>query len=234
MLELYRSDVDDAAATASAETVQKQCRVDGKFHVDIVQNVGQRHVKWPTNTPPETVKNASKIIAPQSTTGCDAERPASLSRSSESDAQIDELMDQIAQKYRQITGLQTQNCQSQNEAKCRLCFVPIPMPVPVLVPVSTDFILKHFGTNEPIRNRKLDLFHHSFTIRFSHPPTRLTTESLSRPSQFQLTFEKMGGHDHGHPVHRRCRRRRRLTCSSFFSAEAKKDPSINSLDWAEL
>uniref|UniRef100_A0A183C767 WH2 domain-containing protein n=1 Tax=Globodera pallida TaxID=36090 RepID=A0A183C767_GLOPA len=106
---------------------------------------------------PEAVKNASKIIAPQPTTGCDAESPASWSRSSESDAQIDELMDQIAQKYggnTQITGLQTQNCQSQNEAKCRFCFVPIPMPVPIPVPVSTDFILKHFGTNEPIRNRK--------------------------------------------------------------------------------
>uniref|UniRef100_A0A914HXB4 Uncharacterized protein n=1 Tax=Globodera rostochiensis TaxID=31243 RepID=A0A914HXB4_GLORO len=122
------------------------------------------------NNTPEAIKNASKIIASQSTTGCDAESPASWSRSSESDAQIDELMDQIAQKYggnTQITGLQTQNCQSQNEAKCRLCFVPIPMPVPIPVPVSTDFILKHFGTNEPIRNRK-----------FSHPPTRLMTEIL--------------------------------------------------------
>ncbi|KAL3094082.1 hypothetical protein niasHT_027410 [Heterodera trifolii] len=73
-----------------------------------------------------------------------------LLRNSESDAQIDQLMDQmIAQRHADDTQLAS-DCRSPHSqlrgGECRLCFVPIPMPVPVPVPVSTDFILKHFGT----------------------------------------------------------------------------------------
>ncbi|KAL3074317.1 hypothetical protein niasHS_015147 [Heterodera schachtii] len=73
-----------------------------------------------------------------------------LLRNSESDAQIDQLMDQmIAQRHADDTQLASDRRSPHSQLRggeCRLCFVPIPMPVPVPVPVSTDFILKHFGT----------------------------------------------------------------------------------------